>query len=103
MTTYDVLVTRETDNRYIARVLALPNVSAIGESESEALEHLRTAITEIQSRSHIVQLEIPSTGVEDNPWLRFAGMWKHDPSWEEFQAEVEAYRKEIDAKFAPDQ
>jgi hypothetical protein len=28
--------------------------------------------------------------------LRFAGMWAEDPSWDDFVAEVQAYRQEID-------
>jgi hypothetical protein len=54
--------------------------------------HLRTS-------SRIVRLDVPSLpGEEDDPWLRYAGMWTDDPDWDIFQAEVEAFRQTIDAQ-----
>jgi hypothetical protein len=35
---------------------------------------------------------------EDDPWLRYAGLWKDDPDWEVFLIEVEAFRQAIDAQ-----
>jgi hypothetical protein len=32
----------------------------------------------------------------DDPWLRFAGMWKDDPQWDLFQAEIESFRRSMD-------
>jgi hypothetical protein len=39
-----------------------------------------------------------NTAQEDanDPWLRFAGMWKDDPQWNLFQAEIEAFRRSMD-------
>jgi hypothetical protein len=48
-----------------------------------------------------VDLPLPSTPVE-NPWLRFAGIWEHDPDREAFQAATDSYGQEIDAQFQPE-
>lgn len=97
--TYRVLVTKNPNNGYTARALALPDIVASGTTESEAIEQLRVALADLQVHSRVVQvdLSLPGEPVE-NPWLRFAGIWEHDPDWEAFQAEVEAYRQEIDAR-----
>jgi hypothetical protein len=43
----------------------------------------------------ITNIELEAAG-QVNPWLKFAGMWTNDPSWDEFLAEVAAYRQEIE-------
>ena len=32
----------------------------------------------------------------DNPWIKYAGMFKDDPQFDEFLAEMESYRQELD-------
>ena len=46
--------------------------------------------------SEIIQIDLEPTTSETHPWLQFAGMWSDDPTWDEFDAEVKAYRQEID-------
>ncbi|MCP4289571.1 MAG: type II toxin-antitoxin system HicB family antitoxin, partial [Gammaproteobacteria bacterium] len=33
---------------------------------------------------------------EKHPWLKFAGIWADDSTWNDFLAEVEAYRRQMD-------
>lgn len=33
----------------------------------------------------------------EHPWLKFAGMSQDDQNWEEFQAAIAEYRREVDA------
>jgi hypothetical protein len=85
-----------------ARDLGLPDIVDSGTTKSQAIEQLRTALADLQLHCRLMHLDLPlpSTPVE-NPWLRFAGMWKHDPDWEAFQAAVDSYRLEIDAQYQP--
>jgi len=48
------------------------------------------------ARLIIVPLEIehPHSG---HPWLKFAGMFKDDPLFDDVLTEIEAYRRELDA------
>jgi hypothetical protein len=32
----------------------------------------------------------------DNPWIKYAGMFKDDPQFDEFLTEMESYRQELD-------
>ena len=34
----------------------------------------------------------------DNPWIKYAGMFKYDPQFDEFLAEMESYRQELDSE-----
>ena len=96
-----VLVTRLPDNRYTARALALPELVATGATEADAVEQLRIAIADLQQHSRVIQVDLPlpETGPA-HPWLRFAGMWEHDPDWEAFEEAVASLRRNDDADTA---
>ncbi|NET15918.1 MAG: hypothetical protein F6K08_25390 [Okeania sp. SIO1H6] len=34
----------------------------------------------------------------DNPWIKYAGMFKDDPQFDEFLGEMESYRQELDSE-----
>lgn len=95
-----VLITRQPDNRYTARALALPEIVVTGATEAEAVEQLRVALVDLQQHSRVIQVELPITDTAAHPWLRFAGMWEHDPDWEAFEAAVADVRHD-DASDAP--
>lgn len=94
--TYDILVTKDKSQRYTARVLLLPEIVASGNTEEEALEQVKTAITDLRANSRIVQLDLPALSENDDPWMKYAGLWADDPDWDIFQNEVEAFRQAMD-------
>ena len=101
--TYKVLVTKEHDSRYTARALVLPDVVAFGTTEAEAVDHLRDTLADLQTHSHVVDVELPLPDLAaDNPWLRVAGMWADDPDWDSFQNAIVEYRRVIDAQSQPE-
>lgn len=98
-TSYDILLTRQANNGYLARPVLMPELVVVGKDEQEALARVCTAITEHQTESRIVQVTLPvNQQTEEDPWLRFAGMWQDDPNWEQFQADIAAHRRWIDAQ-----
>ena len=99
--TYDGLVTKKNNKRYIARVILLPEITVTGETEETVLEKVRTAITDLRASSHIVRLDVPALDEPvGDPWVKYAGMWADDPDWDVFQAEIEAFRQTMDAQTA---
>lgn len=93
--TYDVLLTRENDRLFKARVLLLPDIVVTGANETDVLEQVKVAITNLRRKSRIVQLDVPSETVTD-PWMQMVGIWKDDPDWDIFQEEVARYRAQFD-------
>lgn len=96
MMRYDILLTKSIDNGFIARPLLWPEVVASGQNETEALAGVREALLDVLAQSRIVQLDLSKEQeTEDDPWLRFAGMWQDVPAedWERFQAAVHAARQ----------
>lgn len=40
---------------------------------------------------------------QSNPWVKFAGMFKDDPLFDDFLEDMAAYRRELDAEVAADE
>ena len=96
---YNVLLTRQSNSLYTARVLSLPDLVVSGTDDTEVLARVRAAIAHIQANSRLVQVEAPPLAeIPDDPWLRFASMWEEDPDWDLFQSEIQSFREAIDSE-----
>ncbi len=103
LTEYDILLTKQPDNGYIARPVLMPEIVVSGADEKETLAQVCGAIANQQTQSRIVRVQVPTYNeTVDDPWLRFAGMWEDDPNWEQFQADIASHRQLIDAQMQPD-
>ncbi len=68
---------------------------AEGSTREEALSKVTAELnSQIQQGKEVVMVEIPVK--EENPWLAMAGWLKDDPLFDEWRAEVEAYRDQCD-------
>ena len=93
-----VLVERVKGNGYRARGAEPFALSARGATRAEALAKLRRKIeTRLKNGTEIVGLEV---GPQRHPWMEFAGMFKDDPLFDDWQKAIEAYRRKVDK--APD-
>jgi predicted RNase H-like HicB family nuclease len=93
--TYDVLIENQKDGGVSAAVLGLPDFKGSGVTKEEALEKLIQLLQEREPE--IVTLEIEPAQTE-HPWMKFAGMFKDDPQFNEMLAYIEADRRELDAR-----
>lgn len=91
--THRVFVQQIAEGGYKATPLTFPDCAATGETRDEALAKLKTALDARLSEGEIVTVE---AGEPEHPWRKWAGMFKDDPTFDEFLGEVEAYRREID-------
>jgi predicted RNase H-like HicB family nuclease len=94
--TYDVIL-RKTQNKYIACVRDWPEVVIEEETREAALTQIKQHLTTYLSQPpEVIQIELEPVVTAEHPWLQFAGMWADDPTWDDFVAEVAAYRQEMD-------
>ena len=102
MMKYVVLLEKHA-NVYTATVPSLPGCQSQGMTEQEALDNIRRAITETLARITVATVEVgaPPGQLKDHPWAKFAGMWKDDPTFDDFLAEIESERRRIDAENPP--
>lgn len=96
---YDILLTKQPTNGYLARPVLMPEIVVSSTDEEEALTRVRAAIAEASEQSRIVRIDI-ANGIEptSDPWLRFGGMWGDEDDWEQFERDIDTFRCEIDHK-----
>lgn len=86
---------------YKAQVVGIPDISAVADTEEQALERVRDQITEWLKSARLVTLEV-SAAAPDNPLLRFAGQAKDDPDFALYLEEIQRYRQEVEARECSD-
>lgn len=70
-------------------------VVAEGSTREEAVAKVRDELNkQLERGKEIVMVEVGSAA--ENPWLRMAGRLKDSPIFDEWRAEVEAYRRQCD-------
>ncbi|MEA5625252.1 hypothetical protein [Nostoc sp. UHCC 0251] len=92
---YDVLIENQPDGGVSATVLGLPDFKGFGVTKKEALEKLIKLLQEREPEIVTLEIEPPQT---EHPWMKFAGMFKDDPQFDEMLAYIEADRRELDAQ-----
>jgi predicted RNase H-like HicB family nuclease len=98
---YQVFVKNPAESEFMASVIGLPNVAANGITEKEAIDKLKV-ILDAQFRNGklvTIDIDIPSKGTEEksDPWLDNMGIFRSDPTFDEFLVEVNNYRNEVDS------
>lgn len=95
--TYDVLIENQPDGKFQATLIGLPDCQGFGNTETEAIEKLSQSLQHRLEAAKIVTLEIEIPKAE-HPWMKFAGMFKDDPQFDEVLAYIESERRELDTQ-----
>ncbi len=96
--TLNVLIQSNPDTGFIAAVLGWPDFVVEGKTKEEALENVKTELTRRLAKSEIISLQFEPTNHE-HPWMKFAGMWENDPTFDDFLQEIKAHREEVDKEW----
>jgi hypothetical protein len=96
--TINVLVQPNPEKGYTATVLGWVDLVVEAQTKEEALEKIRAELTHRLAKGEIISLDIAPVNGE-HPWMKFAGMWKDDPTFDDFLAEIKAYREELDKEW----
>lgn len=98
--TYDILIQPQPEGTYQATVLGWPDLSVFGDTEQLVIDYIQQEIRVRLAQSKIVQIDIaPEETINpltEHPWAPFIGMWADDPTYDDFLAEMAAYRCEVD-------
>lgn len=95
--TYDVLIETQKDGQFKATLLGLPDCQALGNTEAEAVETLIQSLQIRLENAKILTLEVESKELQ-HPWLKFSGMHKDNPLFDEVIAYIEEERNAIDSQ-----
>ena len=95
---YTALLQKDKDGYHVT-IPGLPDCQTRGTTEEEALAKARVRIVEILSRVQVLTVEVDTPGnpsSQIHPWERFAGIWKDDPTFDQFLSTIEADRRKLE-------
>lgn len=92
---YSILIETPKSGVYQATAIGLPNCRAKGATRDIALQNIKQVLTDKLNHSEIVTLKI-DTSQPEHPWTKFAGMFQHDPQFEDMLKDIQTYRQEIE-------
>jgi len=103
---YKVLVQQPSEQHFTASIFGLSNIVADGKTEEEAIAKIKAALTSQLETTKFVtidlesdtQIESGSTKDEIDPWMKYAGVFADDPTFDNFLEEVSVYRQQVDEK-----
>ena len=95
--TYAVIL-EEKEGNYQATVWGLPEIQATGEIKEAVLKSINQLLTARLEKVEVISDQIDLPAKSEHPWMKFAGKYKDDPLFDDMLAEIEAYRRELDAK-----
>jgi predicted RNase H-like HicB family nuclease len=97
---YQVFVQNPTDRTFMASVVGLPNLTANGITEQDAIDRLKGILDDQFKHGKLVMIDIdvPSerSPEKSDPWIANMGIFQDDPTFDDFLAEINTCRNEID-------
>lgn len=95
---YQVFVQNQSEQRFIASIVGIPNLTVEGKTEEEAIEKVKAALETQLAIGKFITIDIsPNLPTpETDPWLKNLGLFADDPTFDDFLAEVAAYRQSVD-------
>ena len=93
---YQVFVQNVAEQNFVATIVGLPDCRAEGRTENEAVNNARAALNAQLVKGKLVSITVDEAN--RNPLLKHAGRFKDDPTYDAVLAEIEKYRRELDAE-----
>jgi hypothetical protein len=95
---YQVFVQNPSARRFVASIANLPSVMAEGQTKEEAVANAKALLESQLAIGEFVTIEVGASGLEGDPWVKQVGIFEDDPTFDDFLAEVAAYRQMVDAR-----
>jgi predicted RNase H-like HicB family nuclease len=95
---YQVFVQSHPKNKFIASVVGIPNSTVEGDSREEAIALAKAALETQLASGELVTIEVGKehSQQQTDPWLKHMGVFASDPTFDDFLAEVAAYRQQVE-------
>jgi predicted RNase H-like HicB family nuclease len=91
-----ILIEPVAGNGYRAKSGEPLPLAAEGATREEAVRNLRQLVQQhLNAGAEVAALDVPGSAAE-NPWVEFAGMFKDDPYFDEWQEAIAENRRKAD-------
>jgi hypothetical protein len=92
-----VLVQSEPNNGYRAKAVGFPEITAVAETEQQAVEQVSRQLEALLNTSRLVVVDIHASQAV-NPLVKLAGIGHDDPDFDMYLEEIQRYRQEVEAR-----
>ena len=97
MMQYQIFVQNPTAQHFIASVMGMPGCIAEGLTKEEAVMNARVALQHQLDQGEFVTIDLlPNSEHPIDPWIKHMGLFKDDPTFDDFLTEIAEYRQAID-------
>ena len=97
---YNVILSKR-NGHYIARAKEWPEITVVEDSRDAAISQLKSQLLEyLTHQVEVIQIDLSLPSETGNPWLDKFGYFNDDPTFDDLQAEIAAYRQEINQESA---
>ena len=93
--TLHLLLEKTEEGRSRATALEFPDCSTEAPTDELAIEQLRQSLSGRLAQSRVVEIEValPQPTQSDNPWIKYAGVFKDDPYFAKVMEQMNAERQ----------
>ncbi|NJO61745.1 MAG: type II toxin-antitoxin system HicB family antitoxin [Richelia sp. RM2_1_2] len=94
---YQVFVQSHAENKFIASIVGIPNSTVEGDTKEEAIALAKAALERQLASGELVTIDVGKelSQQQTDPWLKHMGIFASDPTFDDFLAEVAAYRQQV--------
>jgi predicted RNase H-like HicB family nuclease len=99
-TQYQVLVRNGSSDLFVASVLGMSDCVGEGQTREEAIAKAKAALEDRLARGEIVTIDVESNEMvsASNVWRDQTGRFHDDPTFDEFVAEIQSERRDLDSE-----
>jgi predicted RNase H-like HicB family nuclease len=96
---YQVFVQNQSDEKFIASVVGIPNLTVEGKTEKEAISKIKSALEAQLATGKFVTIEVnPEDWTKESiSQMKYAGIFANDPTFDDFMEKLAVIRKESNA------
>lgn len=95
MDNWNILLENDEDGSTVATVLEVPELKTIDETKQGAIKKVRQLLQNRLAKAEIIQISVSRESTsEQNPLMKFAGIFEDDSDFEDIIAEIQAERED---------
>jgi predicted RNase H-like HicB family nuclease len=97
---YQVFIQHKSEDKFVASVVGMPNLTVEGSSESEAIFKVKSALETQLATGKLITIEInPEIQSEPNlTQMKYAGIFADDPTFDDFMEKLAIIRQESNSQ-----
>ena len=95
MDNWNILLESRDDGLTVATVLEVPNLQTTDKTKQGAIEKVRQLLQKRLAKAEIIQISLTKKPKNnENPLMKFAGIFENDPDFQEIMSEIRAERED---------